>query len=201
MNLIQAQNTLRKFGETVLQTSQVATILDITPAYASQLLKRLASNNAIFSLKRGLWLIEKNSNPLSLLQHLTAPFPSYLSLQSALYFHEMISQIPEIMYAVTVARTHRLATPLGHYSFHHVNPDFFLGFTFQEKHNVFIATPEKALIDFLYLAPARSRLFSLLPELSLSDCFDYKAAEKMINLIPSKRTQSLVTDKFKHLVK
>jgi len=49
----------------------------------------------------------------ALLEFLTAPFPAYVSLQSALYLHGMISQVPALTYAVTLARSRRLATPLG----------------------------------------------------------------------------------------
>lgn len=37
-----------------------------------------------------------------------------------------------------------------------------------------MATPEKALIDFLYLSPARSNLFRVLPELELPRDFSAK---------------------------
>lgn len=77
----------------------------------------------------------------------------------------MISQIPAITYAVSIGRTKRYETPLGVVSFHHVHPSFFFGFETIGKGMVKMATPEKALIDFLYLSPSKSRLFRALPEL------------------------------------
>jgi predicted transcriptional regulator of viral defense system len=44
---------------------------------------------------------------------LTAPFPAYVSLQSALYLHGMVSQVPAVTYAVMLARARRFVTPLG----------------------------------------------------------------------------------------
>ncbi|HEX9622015.1 MAG TPA: hypothetical protein VF989_17835, partial [Polyangiaceae bacterium] len=46
-------------------------------------------------------------------------------------------------------------------------PRFFAGFELMDGNGVKLATPEKALVDTLYLAPARSRLFCALPELEL----------------------------------
>ena len=64
-----------------------------------------------------------------------------MSLYSALQYHGIIEQIPSVVYAVTTGRTQRIETPA--------------------------ATPEKALVDTLYLRPARSNLFRKLPEAEL----------------------------------
>ncbi|MFO7695137.1 MAG: hypothetical protein R6V57_18790, partial [Vicinamibacterales bacterium] len=50
-------------------------------------------------------------------------------------------------------------------SVHHVAPSFFFGYEDIGQTGVLMASPEKALVDFLYLAPARSMLFRALPEL------------------------------------
>lgn len=57
-------------------------------------------------------------------EYLTGPFPSYVSPQTALFYHEMISQIPHIIYAVSLARTRQYKTPLGNVSIHHLQPDW-----------------------------------------------------------------------------
>ena len=73
--------------------------------------------------------------------------------------------MPAVTYAVTLARTRRFVTPFGVVSLHHVQPSFFFGFEDGAHPGARLATPEKALVDFLYLTPARSRLFRALPEL------------------------------------
>lgn len=50
-----------------------------------------------------------------------------------------------------------------------------------------MATPKKALIDFLYLSPAKSNLFRALPELELPRGFSAQKANKIINQIRSVR--------------
>jgi predicted transcriptional regulator of viral defense system len=103
-------------------------------------------------------------DPLLLPEHLTAPFPSYVSLQSALFFHGMISQIPNVIYVASLAQTRTVGTSLGTFSIHRLAPRFFGGYE-TLKSGVRLATPENALIDLLYLGPVRSRLFVHLPEI------------------------------------
>jgi hypothetical protein len=56
-----------------------------------------------------------------------------------------------------------------------------------------LATPEKALVDFLYLAPARSRLFRALPELELPARFSPRRARAIVARIGSARRRTMVT--------
>ena len=131
-------------------------------------------------------------DPLALPEYLTAPFPAYVSLQSALYLHGMISQVPAVTYAVSLARTRRFTTPLGTVSIHHVQPSFFFGFE-DSGHGGRLATPEKALVDFLYLAPARSQLFRALPELEWPKRFNGRRARAIVRRVEPARRRTLVT--------
>ena len=47
-----------------------------------------------------------------------------------------------------------------------------------------LATPEKALLDTLYLAPARSRLFASLPEIEMPRSFSQPVARRWMARIP-----------------
>ena len=62
-----------------------------------------------------------------------------------------------------------------------------------------MATPEKALLDFLYLAPAKSKLFISLPELEFPEGFSIKNVEQMITRIESRGRRTLVEKKFKEI--
>jgi hypothetical protein len=139
---------------------------------------------------RGRWATTTQIDPLILPEYLTLPFPSYVSLQTALFFHGMISQIPHIIYAASLARTKQYVTPFATISIHHIQADFFFGFEMADQ--IKIATPEKALIDTFYLTAARSRLFKKLPEIELPNTFDFKKADAIIKKIKSRRTRALV---------
>ena len=90
---------------------------------------------------------------------------------------------------------------LGNYSIHHVHNSFFFGYKPVGEHGIKLATPEKALLDFLYLGPAKSKLFVSLPELELPKGFSIKTAEQIIQRIESKSRRALIEKRFKELIK
>lgn len=200
MKLIEALNCLKNFRQPVITTNDAAVLLNINNAHASKLLARLAEHEHLVKLKHSLWAFPEKIDLLAIPAYLTAPFPSYISLQSALYYHGMIEQIPEIVYAVSLARTQRFNVFMGTISIHHIQPDFFFGFEMDAKANVAMATPEKALLDLLYLSPAKTNLFKRLPELELSERFSIKNAKAMIKRIPSARRQKMVQNQFQQLL-
>jgi predicted transcriptional regulator of viral defense system len=75
-----------------------------------QTLKRLAIAGLLKRIRHGLWAMDVNLDPLLLPEYLTAPFPSYVSFQSALFFHGMVSQIPDVIYVASLAQTRKVQT-------------------------------------------------------------------------------------------
>jgi predicted transcriptional regulator of viral defense system len=104
---------------------------------------------------------------------LSAPEPAYVSLQTALFHHGLIDQVPAVTYAMTTGRSRRMNTPIGTVSFHRLSPELFSGFRV-ENDGFKMATAEKALFDVIYLAPVRSRLFARLPELHIPRGFHWR---------------------------
>jgi len=200
MRLVDVLAALGSMDAPAFTTRQAATRLRVSNSHASVLLARLAAAGHLVRLHRGVWAAPGAVDPLALPELLTAPFPAYVSLQSALYLHGMISQIPAVTYAVTLARTRRIATPLGVVSLHHVQPSFFFGFEDTARPGARLATPEKALVDFLYLAPARSRLFRALPELEWPKGFRVSTARAVVQRIVPARRRSLVARRLEALL-
>ncbi len=124
------------------------------------------------------------------------PFPGYISLQTALYHHGMISQLPTIIYAVSLARAKVFSTPPGEVSIHHLEENFFFGFKLLPGTLIKMATPEKALIDIIYLSAAKSRLFRSLPEVELPKDFNLNVAQSIISRISSSRRRVMVENRF-----
>ncbi len=168
---------LTRMGKPVLTTGDAALHLGMTRSAASRALSRLAGAGLVLSVRRGLWSLETQIDPLRLPEYLTAPFPAYVSLQTALQLHGMISQVPRVIYVASLAPTRRIKTRIADYSVHRLAPTFFGGFV-TTPGGVRLASPEKALLDTLYLAPARSRLFARLPEVEIPRRFGRKAARR-----------------------
>lgn len=141
-------------------------------------------------------MIEEKLDPLAVAPYLTAPYPSYISLQTALHIHGMTSQIPALIYTVTTDRARQIETAVGVFSVHKIAPEFFLPEAFEVDGNVRLASPEKALLDVLYLSATRDRRFAALPELELPSKFNIKRARNWIKKIPSMRMRKIVESRF-----
>jgi hypothetical protein len=81
---------------------------------------------------------------------------SYVSLQSALAFYGMIPEhVPTVM-STTTQRPEQVDTPLGRFFFRHIKKEWFYGYRqtdLGQDQRAFVAVPEKALLDLVYLTP------------------------------------------------
>lgn len=200
MKLIDVYRKIKALDVPVFQTRDVAACLKISNPHASKILTRLAAAAQIVKLAQGYWGLEDKLDVLQLPQLLTAPYPSYVSLQTALYYQGIISQIPSVIYAVSLSRTRRYNTPLGTVSTHYIQPEFFCGYHTDAKTGIKMASPEKAIIDLLYLHPSKSRLFANLPEVEFPNNFDITCARGFIAKIPSLRRRKMVATLFASLL-
>lgn len=79
--------------------------------------------------------------------------PSYISLESALAHYQII---PEAVFSVTSIsslNTTKLKTPFGNLTYNHLKENLFFGYELIERNGltVALASPEKAILDYLYL--------------------------------------------------
>lgn len=200
MKLTDLLAQLKKLGGQSFSTNDVMALLDIEKSNASKALCQLERSGHVMRIKRGLWIFPDNVELSALPAFLVAPFPCYISLHSALFHHGMISQIPESVYVMSPARTRVFKTRAGTVSVHHVAQSFFFGYEPIGQGTIQMATPEKALIDFLYMCPARSRLFTALPELELPRRFNRSKARGIIDLIKDEKRKALVRTRFQELL-
>ncbi len=167
---------LRRLKPPLFTTREAAVRLGIPISRASQILRSLAAAGLAQRVCRGLWTLREAIDPFALPPYLTAPFPAYVSLWSALARHGMIEQVPRRFFVVSLARTRTVSTSAGDFSIHHLAPELFGGDQ-EGPGGHHVATPEKALFDTVYvLAPGGGRVH--LPELELSEGF----AEARLNL-------------------
>lgn len=200
MNASEALRGLRALRVPVITTADAAAALRLRPETASQTLRRLAAAGLVFSVRRGLWTLDMLPDQASLAEHITAPYPAYVSLQSALHLRGMIDQIPAMLYVVSLGRAARVETAAGTYSLHHLPPELFGGFEIDQDAGVKLATPEKAIFDFAYLSGTRSRTFRALPELELPRSFRRGRVRTWIRRIPSRRLRTLTSRRLDEIV-
>lgn len=95
--------------------------------------------------------------------------PSYISLESALWYYELINEAsflneaPSLVHAITQHKTVMYDTPKGNYKYRKIKPSLFLGFDTIELDGIKIqmACKEKALVDFLYFNAGLNSLSKL----------------------------------------
>ena len=81
--------------------------------------------------------------------------PSYISLQSALWWYGFIPEGVFTVTSVTTRKTENFQTPAGHFTYRSIRRDLFFGYRMEKKEDfgVKMADPAKALLDMLYLHP------------------------------------------------
>ena len=82
--------------------------------------------------------------------------PSYISLHSALSFYGMIPEEVVQLTSVTTLKTAKFENAFGTFHYQNVKAPLFFGYVIKTMPNgrgLWFATPEKALLDLLYLNP------------------------------------------------
>jgi predicted transcriptional regulator of viral defense system len=82
--------------------------------------------------------------------------PSYVSLHSALAFYGIIPEAIVRTTAVSSLKKANFENTFGSFSYQKVLPELMFGYeqkSFLNKHSLIFATPEKAILDLLYLYP------------------------------------------------
>jgi predicted transcriptional regulator of viral defense system len=194
MNQTEALQRIQGLGVPTFETRDISALLRVSPANASVLLSRLASRGFVRRLARGRWSIWPQPNQALLAEQLAAPSPAYISLQSALFRHGMIEQVPEVLYAITMGRSRRVSSTAGTVSLHRIAPELFGGYVTTDE-GAKMATSEKALFDLLYLGPTRTRLFASLPELVVQRSFRWAEVGRWAKKIKGKSRRTFVEQK------
>ena len=143
----------------------------VNPDIVCLQLIRWTKSGRVFQLRRCLYAIAppyQKVKPQSFLIANRLQRASYVSGQSALAFYGMIPDTVQATLSVTAGRPERLETPLGVFEFRHVKPELLRGYRMTALHGpkipeqqALVATPEKALLDLVYLQPGGDHLVYL----------------------------------------
>lgn len=120
-------------------------------------LSRWVKAGSLIQIRRGLYTFsdeygQTRPHPFVLANQMKKG--SYVSLQSALAYYHLIPEYVAQVTSISTGRPETVSNPLGDYIFKHVKKVLFFGFQTIEMvkgQSVFIARPEKALLDLVYL--------------------------------------------------
>ncbi len=146
---------LNKSDKFLLEVDDIAKLLSVTKASAIVEASRYSKRGSLIRLKRGLFIVPSKFNSLpedKLFQiaNFLQP-PSYVSLTTALSYYEITTQQQQnFIESIALKRTKEFTISNIVFTFTLVKKEFYFGF--EPKGNFFIATPEKALADAVYLS-------------------------------------------------
>jgi len=132
----------------------VAKALAINPDSARVTVSRYVSQGLLVRVKRNIYVLREKWNAASREEKLQlanlGQVPSYISLMTALDYYEITTQMQrEFIESVAVKRTKEIQLPRSVFRYTRINNPLYFGFS---KHDgFFIATPEKAFLDAVYL--------------------------------------------------
>ena len=190
---------LKLIGDEPIFESSILLAGDVDPKLIRIQLSRWIKAGKIYQLRRGLYSIappyqRQQPHPFLVANHLQKA--SYVSLQSALSFYGLIPEVVNITTSVSTGRPERLDTPLGTFEFRHIKTELLFGYRMTElgEQSALIATPEKALLDLIYLQPGGDSL-AYLKELRLQN------TEKLDKDLLRSQSEKFNTPKLQNAVK
>lgn len=189
-------------------TREFALASNITIPASLERLKRLAQKKYLLKLNRGLWANPHHPffNPFLAVPYLLGNDQGYVSFLSALSKEAIISQIPQVIQVATTGKSKFLKTPIGNFEFFQLNPSCHKhGITQASsttKQTYLIASPEKALLDLLYLSTRKGKRFGSLPALDFSENFNKTIFWKLLTeAVQDSRIRSAIKSKANLLFK
>ncbi len=118
---------------------------------------RWQKKGLIVKLRRGVYVLNENDRKIDPEKPFIANqlyTPSYVSLEYALSFYELIPEMVSDVTSITTKKTASFENKLGKFIYQHIRPRAFRGFKLAKVASgasYFLAEPEKAIVDFIYL--------------------------------------------------
>jgi len=148
-------NDLKKIKNPYFTYQDVAKILSIAEDSARVFCTRYVKQKYLIRLKRNFYILKERWDNITPKQRLELAnilqVPSYISLMTALSFYEYTTQVQQkFIESISLYRTFTKDIEGFIFNYSKIKKDFY--FSFAKKNNIFIASPEKAFIDSLYLS-------------------------------------------------
>ncbi len=150
---------VEQVGEEPLFETALLLAGEVDPRDVRRQLSRWTRAGRLYQLRRGLYALappfqKVKPHPFVIANRMVRG--SYVSCQSALAYYGLIPEYVPVVVSVTTARPGRWETPLGVFEFRHLRANLFYGYRLLDLgggQKAFVATPEKALLDWIYLHP------------------------------------------------
>lgn len=149
------ESFLQHFSENAVIDSSSFSLLDEKLADIRRQVSGWVKKGYLIQLKKGIYILSETFRKVTPSRPFIANYlvsPSYLSLEYALGFYDLIPEKVTVFSSLTTKKTQTFKNALGTFEYCSVKENLFFGFTksIQENQDFFIALPEKAILDFFY---------------------------------------------------
>ena len=150
MKTLEILKQLEKFQKGVFSISDIARLIKKPKEYCWLVLYRLKEKNLIVKIEKDKYAL-KETNPYVIFSNLV--YPSYLSFLTAFSYYNLTTQIPKYMQIVSLKSKKEIRFEGYTLKFIKFKPKRFFGYKREKTSNgfIFVAEPEKAIIDSLFL--------------------------------------------------
>lgn len=145
---MEIQRKLKDYNKAYFTFSDLEKILGQKRNVLKVTISRLIKKKVLFPIKRGVYILPENWSKIEAIIS-QIYFPSYLSFESALARYGIINQIPYTFSYTSPAFSKRFFVGQNRVEIRKIKKNLFFGYALQK--DLFIALPEKALLDQLYL--------------------------------------------------
>lgn len=196
LNPIDVQEKLIGRGLLVFTPQDFCTLFEVAAGAAHQFIHRYVEKGLFIKLRNGLYTF-KGRQPSPYLIGNTLYKPSYISLETALSFHQLIPETVYSITSVTTKATREFEALNQLFSYTRFKKSVFQGYrlvTYGDD-RFLMAEPEKAMADYLYLVALGHK--TLNDRLSI-DRFDKKKLQEWVQLFKNNRLTQVVKDLYAH---
>jgi len=153
------EGLLATVGDAPLFETALLLAGDVDPVHIRRQLSRWTASGRLYQLRRGVYALappyqKVKPHPFAVANALVRA--SYVSLQAALAHYGLIPDVAPVTTSITTGRPRHWETPLGSFEFRHVKTSWFHSYerlSLAGGQQAFVALPEKALLDLIYLEP------------------------------------------------
>lgn len=169
MRLVEIIKILKETKVKILSFSDLKKLLDIeNDNTAYKIAEKLIGEKFLLRIKKGTYISTFNSpEDFELANALYVP--SYISFESALSYYGILSQFPYSTTSVSPKKTKKITVEGKEYNYTQISRKLYWGF--RREGQIIIASPEKALLDMLYITSKGIRKVEL-------DELDYSSINK-----------------------
>ena len=196
LNPITVQEKLTERGLVVFTPRDFRLLFEVSAGAATKFIHRYVGKGLFVKLRNGLYALkDKQPSPYVIGNKLYQP--SYISLETALSFHQLIPEVVYSITSVTTKATREFVAQNQSFSYTRFKKSVFQGYRLvtSGEDRFLMAEPEKAVADYLYLVALGRK--TLNDRLYL-ERFDKKKLKAWLPLFNNPRLNQLVKDIYAH---